>query len=50
MIGGMIWPPLEAIASIDAATRESKPDDFISGMVKEPVVTTLAVVLPDNVP
>ena len=50
MTGGTIWPPFDAIASTDAAKRGLNPELFISGMVKEPVVTTFAVVLPDSVP
>ena len=50
MIGGMIWPPVEATASTAPAKRAGYPVDFISGMVMEPVATTLATALPETVP
>ena len=46
MTGGMIWPPVEAIASTDAENSPEYPTFFIRGMVKAPVVTTLAGALP----
>jgi hypothetical protein len=46
MIGGNIWPPVLAIDSIAAAYRDSIPSDFISGIVNDPVVATLAAELP----
>ena len=50
MIGGMSWPPVLAAASIAPAKKGLKPDRFMSGMVKVPVVTTLATALPDSDP
>jgi len=50
MIGGMICPPDEAVASIPAAKVGEKPRFLIIGMVKVPVPTMLATVLPDMVP
>ena len=50
MIGGMIWPPLDAVASIPPAKAGLKPRCLISGIVKVPVPTMLATVLPDIVP
>ena len=42
MIGGMICPTQLAVASTAAAYSGVKPVRFISGMVKEPVLTTFA--------
>ena len=42
MIGGMISPPTLAAASMPPASAAGKPMRFISGMVTEPVTTTLA--------
>src|SRR3546814_8704633 len=50
MIGGMIWPPVDATASTPAANGALKPVRFISGMVMAPVTITLATALPDTVP
>ncbi len=50
MIGGVICPPDDAQASTAAANRARYPRFFISGMVKEPVVTTFATADPDTVP
>ena len=50
MTGGVICPPVEAAASIPPANLGEKPRDFISGMVKVPVPTTLAAADPENVP
>ena len=50
MIGGMIWPPVDATASTAAANAGRKPSFFIIGIVKAPVVTTLAEALPEIVP
>ena len=43
MIGGMIWPLVEAATSIAPALIAGRPVRFITGMVKVPVVTTLAI-------
>ena len=45
-MGGMMAPPVEAVASTAAANSGSKPFFFIMGMVKVPVPMTLAVGLP----
>ena len=50
MIGGMIWPPVEATASTAAANGGLKPLRFISGIVIGPSTITLATALPDTVP
>ena len=50
MIGGMIWPPDEAVASMPAAKVGVKPRRLIIGMVKVPVPTMFATVEPDMVP
>jgi hypothetical protein len=50
MIGGMIWPPVEATASTPAAKCGAKPERFISGMVIGPSTMTLATALPEMVP
>ena len=43
MTGGMIWPLTDEATSTAPAFSELKPTFFISGMVKVPVVTTLAI-------
>jgi hypothetical protein len=48
--GGVIAPPVPAAVSIAAASYGLKPLRFISGIVIVPVVTTLAIVLPDTMP
>jgi hypothetical protein len=48
--GGMIWPPVEAVASTAAANAGRKPVRFMSGMVSGPSTITLATALPDTVP
>src|SRR3546814_7660279 len=48
--GGMNCPPVEAIASMAPASCGRKPVRFMSGMVKEPVVTTLATEEPEIEP
>ena len=48
--GGMICPPIEAVASTPPAKAARKPKRFISGMVNCPVVTTLATPEPEIVP
>ena len=50
MTGGMIWPPLEAAASIAAASSPRIPTRFIIGMVMLPEMYTLPIVLPETVP
>ena len=48
--GGVIWPPLDATASMAAARWAGNPVLFISGMVIAPSTTTLATALPETVP
>ncbi len=50
MTGGMIWPLTEDATSTAPAFSELKPTRFISGMVKVPVVTTLAMEEPEMRP
>ena len=50
MTGGMIWPPIEDVASTAPANSGRYPKRFMSGMVNWPVVTTLATPLPLIVP
>ncbi len=50
MIGGMNMPPMEAAGSMAPATCGLKPARFISGMVKAPVETVLAMALPETDP
>src|SRR5688500_20034397 len=50
MIGGMIWPPVEATASMAAAASGLKPVFFIIGMVNQPSTMTLATAEPEIVP
>ena len=40
--GGMIWPEVEATASIAPAMFGRNPRSFIIGMVRRPVSTTFA--------
>src|SRR3546814_11287414 len=47
MTGGMIWPFTEEATSTAPAFSELKPTRFIIGMVKVPVVTTLAIDEPE---
>ena len=49
-MGGVIWPPVEATASTAAASAGGYPSRFISGIVRVPVVATLATALPLTVP
>jgi hypothetical protein len=46
MMGGMIWPPLEATDSMAADVSLLMPWFFISGIVKAPVVAAFAAALP----
>ena len=50
MTGGMICPPVEALASIAAARCGRKPTRIISGMVTTPMVMMLDTTLPEIVP
>jgi hypothetical protein len=50
MTGGMICPPVEAVASTAAANGGVYPVFFIMGIVKMPSTTTFATALPDIVP
>ena len=46
----LLCPPDDAQASTAAAKRARNPSLIIMGMVKEPVVTTLATAEPETVP
>ena len=48
--GGMICPPVEAVASTAPANFGWNPVRLIIGMVKTPVVTTFATAAPFMVP
>ncbi len=48
--GGMIWPLTEEATSTAPAFSLEKPTRFIMGMVKVPVVTTLAMDEPEMTP
>ena len=50
MIGGMICPPVDAVASTPAAKWAGKPVRFISGIEIGPSTMTLATALPEIVP
>ena len=50
MIGGMIWPLVEAATSMAPALTAGMPMRRITGMVKVPVVTTLAIDEPEMAP
>ena len=50
MIGGIIWPPVDAEASTPAANLGRKPLAVISGMVMMPVEAVLATAEPEMVP
>src|SRR5690606_13291704 len=50
MTGGVIWPMDDADASMPPAASGLIPMRFMRGMVKVPVVVTLATELPDMVP
>ncbi len=47
MTGGMIWPLTDDAVSTAPAFSAEKPTFFISGIVKVPVVTTLAIDEPE---
>ena len=46
----MSWPLVEAATSTAPALVAGKPTRFINGMVKVPVVTTLAMDDPEMIP
>ena len=48
MIGGMIWPPVEATDSTAAAKAGRKPVRFINGMVIGPSTITFATAEPER--
>ena len=48
--GGMVMPMVDAVASNAAETWGGKPARFIKGMVKVPVLTTLAEAAPEIMP
>ena len=50
MIGGVSWPLVEEATSTAPAFSGVKPTRRISGMVKVPVVTTLAIDEPLTMP
>jgi len=50
MMGGMSWPPVDAQASTAPAYSGGYPTRFMRGMVKAPVVATLATEEPLMVP
>ena len=49
-IGGVIWPPVEDAASTAPEKCEGYPTFFMAGIVKDPVVTVLAIDDPEIVP
>ena len=50
MTGGVSWPLVDEATSTAPAFSAGKPTRFISGMVKVPVVTTLAMDEPETSP
>ena len=50
MIGGVSWPLVDAATSTAPAFSAGNPTRFMSGMVKVPVVTTLAIEEPETMP
>src|SRR5699024_10323452 len=50
MIGGMSCPPVEAVASVAAATWGLNPAFFIIGMVNDPDATVFATAEPETIP
>ena len=50
MIGGMSWPLVEAATSMAPAFTAGMPIRRMTGMVKVPVVTTLAIDEPEIMP
>ena len=49
-IGGVICPPVDAVASTAPEKCGGYPTFFIAGIVKDPVVTVFAIEDPDIVP
>ena len=47
MTGGVNWPLVDAATSTAPALVPGKPTRFINGMVKVPVVATLAIEEPE---
>ena len=50
MIGGMSWPLVDAATSIAPALTAGMPIRRMTGIVKVPVVTTLAIDEPETMP
>src|SRR5699024_1606161 len=50
IMGGISCPPVEAVASVAAATCGLKPARFMMGMVNEPEATVLATEDPETIP
>ena len=50
MIGGMSWPLVEAATSMAPAFTAGMPIRRMTGIVKVPVVTTLAIEEPEIMP
>ncbi len=50
MIGGMNWPPVDAVASVAPATCGLNPAFFMIGIVKDPEATVLATEDPEIMP
>src|SRR5699024_8667048 len=48
--GGMIWPPVDAAASVAAANSGLNPAFFTIGIVKDPDATVFPTELPDTIP
>ncbi len=48
--GGMICPPMLAVASTAPANTEEYPNRFISGIVNGPIVMTFAMPEPEIIP
>ena len=49
-IGGVICPPVDAVASTAPEKWGGYPTFFIAGIVRDPVVTVFAIEEPDIVP
>ena len=50
MIGGVIWPPVDAVDSTAAAKCFLYPSRIIAGIVSDPTVTVLATDEPEIIP
>ena len=50
IMGGINWPPVDALASTAPANGAGKPARFIIGMVMTPVDAVFATALPLMVP